>query len=1480
MKLNRFFEQAIAITNVLLELVQKQLIINASGQKVILAFDSPDKLQRLVALFSQKSATEFSENYAAAIGHYLNQLIIHCDHRKVHTQKNSDQLMEEVLALDNVMEQSFLFFPTDPVTLCHTTDCPPRLMVNYLEELQRLLNIKHQQILSGWHLQPSEKGFLISNFFTEQDWMLFQSCMGAELGTPKPRSETENTIEIGGNITFKSSLTVPQFYAVWRQHGLTLPYASNFRLELTQVLESQSTENDESLASIKTQELKSLAADELCMLVEKAVENGESLLHEKLQKVIYLYRSAQNIHAQFRDLKVTTFEDTTTTTKISRNKTHQNIYQEILEKFPSEIQTILNDIVLGLTQISQTVNTLPKMAEPYNATDETLLVESFLSIAQIIKKFEILTTFTATTNDRALIGIWINCTLIDIFIEVVDELCAKNYALSTIQLCTGLINLICSAKPERHKDHLQDLYNLIHDIKDHLVNACYTSGRHELALHWISTIKKIPCSFYIIKTNALDPSETKTNAMEFFFQEAIDQQFYSIAAQLEGELEAAKHYAEQAKLCMDNSVKKFAANADSQLAEYFLTEARAFLKIVGYCYFAIGVEYLQANNFVEAIHCFTRFDKLTQLETYREIIGTVNKAIRGIKFSHPGHNPVNNMTINSKNHARWANLRNLLSIKSWIENNLPGNITLSAQKESLVLSSKNQDLIKKIAVSFKKNGVDYTATKTEITLATFTKLNLVDIKNIFHNNKVNGTTSLSQLEKNTPRVFSLVASDDMSKPTAELLAYRTLKNSHYSTFNTIGATNTEDLYQEVISFIAQCLNPLLKLKSLKLLVNISLSQAFDLWLKKNKGDHVMYYVRAKTHAQEAHKFATEHCDIADKEASRTLAIIDSRIKDHTNLLDHCLGPHDLEIVLESIKGLHNPTEKKNAHHFHWMRLGLQNMLPAYAIATGIRDSLKKKFLCFDKTKYAEREELIRQSSLLCFELAYELFSQAFLNKLPDNSALTAKQRIAHAYQNLCDTQKLLAFKLPPHVQSYIKVYNSADGSQKFEGAMTLLDTALSLARTHSNALHQIDILLRKIDWLGGEASRDPFKRIILELATLYTLLKTTAAASDLSFYWESVILLVTQYFGQNLANSVEALIEIDRSALDSCAKVTSLELNIIEFFELKITAFAELSTSQLQAIKFIHSLKEGFQETLLVIAAMQLEEKTAPAGKLLIPSLLARRSLLNHYDGDLISTTSPLIPLVVICNLMLQYTCPVDNVNSAAHQQLCQYYNAMANKSIMIIEPLIQHLIPTLIGQALAEDSHWFGPLLQLINCLDNAYFAKPRKIAAEHIPLIERMKNLLPHNPSLAFGFYRALADNTPPETPCPAAVAACRFAADAGDALAEYWYSRLLQSGDYGCEINFDLARKYLHKSNMQGFYKAQTRLVKLHDQGLFGCQQDYSVTKAYAKAACANEATPKAKKEKLRDNHINLYIPVQVNFDDEDLSENTPGQGSSLN
>jgi hypothetical protein len=1480
MKLNKFFDQAIAISHELLELVQKQLINNTSGHKVILAFDSSEKLTRLVTLFSQRSATEFSENYAAAIGHYLNQLIIYCDHRMVHTQRNSAQLMDEVFALDNVMEQSFLFFPTDPVKLGHSVDCPPQLMINYLEELQRLLHIKRQQILSGWQLQQSEKGFLIRNFFTEPDWNLFQNFMGDDLGTPKPRSETENTIDIGGNVTFKSSLTVPQFYAVCQQHGLTLPYANNLRHQLTQVLDALDPGNEESLALRNTQELKSLGAEELCVLVEKTHENGSSQLHEKLQKATYLYRSAQNIHAHFGNLNVTNLDNRRKAAKISRNKTHKNIYQEILQKFPSDITTLLNDLVSDLTQLSQTANTLPKMPEPYNAKDEALLVESFFSIPQVIKKFEALAAFAAATDDRGLIAIWINCTLIDVFMQVADELCAKNYALSTIQLCTCLINLISNSKPKRHTQHSQDLNNVIHDLKDHLINSCYTSGRHELALHWISTIKHIPCSFYIIKNNTLSASETKTNAMEFFFQEAIDLQFCSIAAQLEGELEAAKHYVEQAKICMDNSIKKFAANADSQLAEYFLTETRSFLKILGYCYFAIGVEYLQSNSFSEAIHCFTRFDQLTQLDTYREVIHTINTALRGIKFSHPGHDPVNAMTINSKNNVRWASLRNLLNVKSWIENNLPNNINLLVKKESLILISKSQDLLKKIAISLKRNSLEYTSAKNEITLSNFSTLALVNIKNIFHNNKVNGATALSRPEKNTPQGFSVVASADMSKLPAELLEYRVLKNSHYSTFNTNGPTNAEDLYKEVITFIFHCQNPLLKLKSFVLLVNICLAQAFDLWQKKNKDGQVMHYTRANMHAEEARHFATENLGVDPREVNRLLTIIDSRLADHTDLSNHCLGSLDLDTVLESLNSIHNSTEQKSSHHFHWMRLGLQNILPAYAIATGIRDSLQKKFLCLDKTKYAEREELIRQSSLLCFELAYELFSQAFLNKLPDNTALVAKQRIAHAYHNLCDTQKLLGFKLPHHVQSYIKVYNSADGTQNFSAAMILLDSALNLARTHSNALHQIDILLRKIDWLCGEASRDPFKRIIQELATLSTLLKTTATAPDLSFYWESVILLVAQYLGQNLANSVEALTEIDRSTLDSYAKVTTLELNIIEFFELKITSTAESSTSQLQAIKFIHSLKEEFHETLSVIAAMQLEEETVPIDKLLIPSLLTWRRLLEGYEGELISTTSPLIRLMMICNLMLQRACAEDNVDSATHQQLCQYYNAIAMKSIIIIEKVIQHLIPTLIGEAVVEDPHWFGPFLQLISCLDNDHFAKPRMIAAEHIPLIERMQNLLPHNPALAFGLYRALADNTLPATPCPAAVAACRFAANAGYALAEYWYSRLLQSGDYGCEINFDLAKKYLHKSNMQGFYKAQTRLVKLHNQGLFGCPADYQVTKTYAKAACANEVTPKAKKEKLYTSHIELYIPAQMDYDDQDVDENSLGQGPSLN
>jgi len=60
---------------------------------------------------------------------------------------------------------------------------------------------------------------------------------------------------------------------------------------------------------------------------------------------------------------------------------------------------------------------------------------------------------------------------------------------------------------------------------------------------------------------------------------------------------------------------------------------------------------------------------------------------------------------------------------------------------------------------------------------------------------------------------------------------------------------------------------------------------------------------------------------------------------------------------------------------------------------------------------------------------------------------------------------------------------------------------------------------------------------------------------------------------------------------------------------------------------------------------------------------------------------------------------------------------------------------------------------------------------------------------------------------------------------------YSQRLQTGDYGCPVDFPLAKQKLEEATNKGYYKAQLRLVKVHFRGLFRYDKNPKIAAAIA-------------------------------------------------
>lgn len=1477
MKLDKFFEKATAATQDFLRLLTSQQCMNPMDQKVIQRIDSEEKLSHLLKLFTEKNTQGSSALYPVCVARYLNQMLLQLHYRTQVTQSQPKETNPEKNSENDFATEDFFFTPIEPITLIHNKTTTHTQISGYLTPLLEILNTKKTNLLHGWRLVETEKAFRFSNKATGRDWKAFLWCIG-EIPTEakiQPISFDKNINE-NPDEEIQCWLSVAQYYAICKNHGITVVEETHYLQNIKLLLEEDLPHEDEKLSRTITI-LKGIAqkgdAQVLSVCIERLLgsigeksANGLSVFCSTLNRITSAYRSMQNLNKHFELIGEAIHSE-------EQRESMKALIFEPMPEIPQEISTTLCSINHGLFLLSKTAETLPTLPSPYDFNDETIISDIFINLDSIKLKMREITRFfideKTTKTQRRILCDWVKRSLMDVLSRSTSQLYAKNCFRLTIQLSIILINFIVAIKPLGDKEQALSLNNCLHKIKISLVNAEISSGRYEMALHWIEFIKPIPCTF------------TESNAKQFYYGNAINLIETATIAQLSGDLKAARLYAEQSKQSMDNTLKLFLKNIDLTNIQIFFGETKSLLRSFAHFYFALGTEQLQDNDSVGAIESFSLFDQYYGHSILRDLISAINNAQRVQRFSQPDRPTPNRLTKCSVENTRWGIIRNFLSIKSWIESNTPENTTLAVQQESITLSSTQAELIKRLSANLTSNKVTHNKaiqetknkkdkkdkkTDSSITFSDFSSLRLTDIQSSFSKDTLENIANTST---SPPKITVNCCDDDTLLPT-ELLQFRSLRNAHYASLSKNQTDTAPGLIEMTSAFIKNAKDPLLTVKALQLLIRVNLTQSFSQWELGHEAEYLTYLDSAKALAERAHQLAQQ----PNPEMSHLLASITSAITEHTHVTQSCLFRGNFQQATQTLDSIQN-TDATNKSLFHWMRLG-REAIPLYCtIFTVAREHILKTSVCFDKNDYKKLEGLLYSITQVSFEMTYELFTQATLKESDEQKANLVEQQMKLALKRLGDLREPLSIKKSPHIQWYVYVIQSLFNDSTDIESQTRLDQALALAQKHNNLIHQVDILLRKIDWHCIKQSSDPFQKMIPEVDKLFSLLRSLSNShpSLNDKLRDFIVLIVLTYFYKELALSGEAFACLPTSMLNAADSVMTLQLQILDYFE--TTLLPKENTSPLQSYnkEVILNLRKILACNKKTIAAICFEEtalqplateRFSSVGDLvLIPNILIASAALLAYEGELISPENPIFGIISHYNKMQSTIDTEDPRDPATCSQLKEHYLAVMARVKETMAKRIFSIIPLLCEPEEQPADHWLARLNDLIDCLNKAHIPSSGPIAATHRPLIERMQRAFPENPYMAYTFFRAHTDSIPVKTPCPRALEACLFAANAGYPQAIFRYSQLLQTGDYCATTDWILAKQRLQEMADKGYYKAQLRLAKVHLNGLFGYDKNTKTANAAAIQAMENPETPLNSRQKILSRYEDenlIFIPYQ--------------------
>ena len=1438
MKLVRFFELAINTVDEFITSLAMSEDAPSKEKPRILLIESEEKMGRLVEIFSQEPHLIYQSNYTVHIAHYLRQFIPKTAH--------------------------FFILPIAPLTLIYTQSCSPEQISEQLKRVRDELTLRQEQMLFGWRVESTPQGLHVCNMGTKNDWKVFLHCV------EKPTSDQQKTIEFEKHKENEDSivcrLTAKEYLNIHQHHGILIRYNQNYLDSLKRLLEEDTHESISELKNNLSRLAEKKSASDLCSITQGIVRrikttgsNGTTAFYEALEKMSSIYEATANFHQQVALPKTEETEPTLT----DKTKTIVLSVDELGEAFSqASVQTLVDSITVSLSLLN-TIQTLPPLGEPYNPDIEKLISESVLSFDAFFRILEDITLIAEAidSNPRQLklIVQWLKKSSMPLFVEIINSLYRIRYDSNIIRLSTALINLLEAVKKYSNEKQTRYINTILHELKDNLINSLLCSGQYAVVLHWLPYFEQIF-------------SELQTEAQyDYHLQQAADQNFRALLAQHLCEYKAARYHLDKAWECMENGLQAFRKNTPSDV-ESFKTSIASVLESIALCYRALGTEQFESGLFVDSAATFLQCSEQRQNDYCAQIIQAIAKAqnktvVRTRNDANANQVAINDIRIN----LNWCLIGNFLSIKRWLSANTPSNTTLSENQGSLILSSPDQLVIRRLSELLTTHGVMHTPSAKTITFDEFTKLNLASLKKAFLKSKKKRqqATKGPEIPSADPSL-SLRPCADLKLDSIEALEFRRLKSMHYKSIHHYNRGYFQLLEKNLSLFYKRCRDISLKLSALDLLVSTHLIQSLSIWTRNSTddSDHAQCVSAAKKYAEEGRQFAVEHYGaeeatsksiIKKQENNTVLDNIDEKIKHYETILSDYL--REIEIFkLRQIVEPHQVADEQRLF-FHSIKTGTAKIVLTYNRVSELRREFLKRTLCSDKDTYATRRRLICQSTLFCFELAYELLTQNSLLNIEGNSNEIALTRIQEELKVLLEIQTSMGLKFSSNIESYILVVRTKiEKDLSLDSSLQLLDRAFKLVREKKHTAHSALILLGKIDLIISEEIDNPFLKIQPYLRALFDFIKkcSTDRALKNEHNNDYIAFEVCRFIQQYLSLSQESLLRFNPDSLTSAFK---LQLSIVQYYERTLLNDTNLSRIR-QLIKIMcDNINVLLKNGIKTIAAIDLESKVRQdlifeneineGEHLVIPMVILSQQHLSTAEGQLIYPSSPLITLVVSCNAMFQYCSSHGKQNKLFSSELSEGYLLIAGVAKKWLEQFLgERGLKMLRGDDEGKD--WFEALTRLITCLKNAHFVGGSVISEEHIPLIRHILQFYPDNQYLSFTLFVALSENTPQTTACPEAVEACYKAAEAGHAHAEYWYARLLESGNYGAERNPDLAEVYLQRSSDKGYYKAQLHKARIEKIGLFA--------RIHAKEAMSNSETPIKTRLELMDSYGITYIPSQ--------------------
>ncbi len=1461
MKFDKVLDLAKVAIEEFIALLEKETVFNSLNRRVIVESNETAKLDRLRLLFT----SDLSPETASSL--YLNQQI--------------DQMIElkdPILgSLDFTLAPiDSLIIPITPLTLVYHSKLSKSQILTFLRSLQLFLDKKSNQLLCGWELTRLNEYDYYTNTATGIDWAFFRPFVKSTTPDGEKDSLLFNmAIEGHAYDTIQCFLTPKQFVTLQKTNGLNSQAEIVCAQNLVEFITPQQTDTSR-LTTIK----KMLTPKDgkkdfvvICQTIhsilskrpQEGLSETETLFYNNLGRIYNPVRRIVEINSEIpveekpnsaETLKPEGNKNPTTNSATKLDHSSLSLSKKLLQS--------LSNIELHAVLLQETLLTLPTLTDPFKAEDEKLICELLHSKAPLFQELKKLATDKSfTIEDQTHLVSWLMSSM-HLLTELIEQFSALHFRLSTLELSTYLIELLMSLRSDCGSKESDYLNNQIHLLKEDLLNACLFSGHYERVLSWLAIFATIPCTF------------SENTAFPFYYSRGQDLHFRSQVAHLTGDFETASELGNQTKdvieqafsLLLTQYGKKQKTSKqraqpqiqyDPAIATDFLNATKKYIKCYALSHSALSTELFQFNRFLEAYESLKIVaNDLENSKTYLEILDRIRSKFN-LKFDSKSKQKKSTTSHElTTQKMRWCMVRNFLLIKRVLRSHLPPHFDLIENNETLVLLANKETQATALFAKLKKYSVTCTIDKKSINFTSFTTIQLDNLKKVL----------LSPPEK--PSLHKIVPSSNKTEIGHEALRFRCLKNLHYKFFEHQKKAVFDVLDDELQVFYNQCKNPLLRMKTLLILVSLNLSSSFSSWASGQYQDAEDFFTSANTHSNTACQLLSnlsnnEHF----AEASQICSIIKDKIESHIEVTTQVLFTSFLNSSSDYLNSV-KPLLQGKISTFHWCHIGVNKMVTFFKNSEEIREVLFRKTLCFESKDYEKRHQLLVESTQLSFEAAYELLTQTALTKAEGNSPKIALERAQSAYKNLCDLKDQSGISLPAHIRSYIFVLKTIfESDLNLNQVLDHLNEALKIVNSNTNVAHKIEVILRKMDWISNGKIDSKIMRIIDELNQLFKLLRSLTTERAKSFS-NQIMIAITRYFFLFFSYSLPFTDILSPTLQHDALELHELIQSIITYLEDTILV-KDGSEFAISSLDNINTLKMIVKIRMLLISHSNLETKIrgdlvqksdySEGIQLLIPKMTITFSELLRHDDLLITPHSPLISLAITCQHMLSYSTAEQHNTNPEIQNLVSCYKTVSELTINIFPVLLQDQFKPFCEPN--EDAlSGFRQLILLTDCLNNAHLAYGLTISPDHLPLIRKMRDRFPNNIYIGYTLFRALSENNPRDTPCPEAIEACCKAADAGHSHAQYYYSVILVRGDFGATIDRDRAQDYLQKSNKQGYYRAQIRLAKLHKSGLFGrSEYNNEAAQLHAEAAMDNSETPDQARQELAAKFDVYFVPNQL-------------------